>query len=248
VPDNIEVSLSDADVALTKAQLEDALREWNRLKDGPDPSDIAAAEARVASAQATLDMAKLTSPFNGTVTEIDSLVGDLVNAGTVTFRIDNINQLLVDVNLQEADINSVKPGQTAVLTFDAIPNKEYTAKVTEVARVGNTMNGVVNFKVTLQLLNADEQVLPGMTAAVNITVSQLENILTVPNRSVRLVNGQQTIYVLRAGVPVAVNIQIGATSDTVSELLSGDVKEGEQIILNPPSSFISLMSSGGMRP
>ncbi|MPM56710.1 hypothetical protein SDC9_103524 [bioreactor metagenome] len=248
VPDSIEVALTDAEVAVAKANLEDALREWNRLKDGPDPADIAAAEARVASIQATLDMAKLTSPFNGTITEINSLAGDLVNAGTVSFRIDNINQLLVDVNVQEVDINSIKPGQTALLTFDAIPNKEYSGKVTEVARVGNTVNGVVNFKVTLQLLNPDDQVLPGMTAAVNITINQLDDILTVPNRAVRLVNGQQTIYVLRNGIPVAVNIQIGATSDTISELLSGDIQEGEQIILNPPSSFISLMSSGGMRP
>ncbi len=247
VPDSVEVALADADIAVAKAKLEDATREWNRLKDGPDPQDIAAAEARVASIQATLDMAKLTSPFNGTITEIGSMIGDLVNAGTVSFRIDNINQLLVDVNVPEVDINSLKPGQTATLSFDAIPNKEYSGKVVEVAKVGDTLGGVVNFKVTLQLLNPDEQVLPGMTAAVNITVNQLEDILTVPNRAVRLVNGQQTVYVLRNGIPVAVSIQLGATSDTTSQLLSGDVQEGEQIVLNPPSSLIDLMSSGGMR-
>lgn len=247
VPDSGEISLAEADISVTKAQLQDAEREWNRLKDGPDPKDISAAEARVASIQATLDMARLTSPFNGTITEVNSMIGDLVNAGTVSFRIDNINQLLVDVNVPEVDINSIKVGQTATLTFDAIPNKEYSGKVTEVARVGDTLNGVVNFKVTLQLLNPDEQVLPGMTAAVNITVSQLEGILTVPNRAVRLVNGQQTVYVLRNGVPTAVSVTIGASSDSNSQITGDNLKEGDLIVLNPPSSLINLMSSGGMR-
>lgn len=244
VPDSIEVSLADAKIAVTKAQLDDAKREWDRLKDGPDPEDIAASEARVASIQATLDMAALKSPFAGTVTELNSMVGDQVNAGTITFRIDNLNQLLVDVNVPEVDINSIKVGQTAILTFDAIPNKEYSAKVSDVARVGDTIGGVVDFKVTLQILNPDAQVLPGMTAAVNITVSQLENILTVPNRAVRLVNGQQVIYILRNGMPVVINIEIGASSDTTSQILSGDVKEGDQIILNPATNLINLMSSG----
>jgi multidrug resistance efflux pump len=58
-------------------------------------------------------MANLTSPFNGTITEVNSMAGDLVNAGTVAFRIDNINQLLVDVNVPEVDINSIKVGQPA---------------------------------------------------------------------------------------------------------------------------------------
>jgi HlyD family secretion protein len=251
VPDSIEVSMADANIAVAKAKLEDAKREWNRLKDGPDPSDIAAAEARVASIQASLDLASLNAPFAGTVTELNSMVGDLVTAGTTTFRIDNLNQILVDVNVPEVDINSIKVGQTATLTFDAITDKEYSAKVSEVARVGDTIGGVVDFKVTLQILNPDAQVLPGMTAAVNITVSQLEDILTVPNRAVRLVDGKQVIYVLRNGLPVAVNIVIGASSDTTSQILSGDANVGDQVIINPATNLISLMrsqsSSNGLR-
>jgi HlyD family secretion protein len=87
---------------------------------------------------------------------------------------------------------------------------------------------VVNFKVTLQLLNPDEQVLPGMTAAVNITVNQLDQILVVPNRAVRLVNGQQTIYVLRNGLPVAVTVEIGASSDTPAKFFQEISKKGNR--------------------
>ena len=196
-PDALDVQTLQAKLDLAKAKLEDAKREWERLKDGPDAKDIAAAEARVAAIQATVSMSTLQAPFTGTVTELDSMVGDLVNAGTVTFRIDNLNRLLVDVQVPEVDINSIKVDQPANLSFDAIANKQYTAKVIEVARVGDTVSGIVNFKVTLQMLDADDNVLPGMTAAVNITVSQLENILTIPNRAVRLVNEKHVIYLLQ---------------------------------------------------
>ena len=151
----------------------------------------------------------------------------------------------MDVQVPEGDINSIKVGQSAVLTFDAIANQEYSGKVVSVARVGDDANGVVNFKVTLQLLNPDDQVLPGMTAAVNITVTQLDDVLSVPNRAVRTVNGSTVIYLLKNGQVVSVPVELGAASDTNTQILSGDVQAGDTLILNPPSSLINLMQSSG---
>ena len=76
-----------------------------------------------------------------------------------------------------------------------------------------------------------------MTAAVNIVVNQIQDALLVPNRAVRVSNGERTVYVLRGGLPTPVTIQIGATSDTYSELIGGDLSEGDAIILNPPSTI-----------
>src|SRR5690606_4543795 len=145
----------------------------------------------------TLKLARLEAPFNGTVTEVRSKVGDQVTPGTVSFRIDDLSRLLVDVQVPEVDINRIQVGQSARLTFDAIPGQEYMGKVVEVGRVGTPVGGVVNFTVTLELSNADEQVKPGMTAAVTILVQQLEDVLLVPNRAVRLREGQRVVYVLR---------------------------------------------------
>ncbi len=82
------------------------------------------------------------------------MVGDQVNAGTVSFRIDDLSHLLVDVQITEVDINRVKVGQPAKMTFDAISGKEYNGKVTEVANFGVTQQGVVNFTVTVELTDA----------------------------------------------------------------------------------------------
>jgi HlyD family secretion protein len=242
-PNTQEVSISEGKIAVAKATLEDAQREWDRLKDGPDPDDIAAAHARIASIQATIDLARITVPFDGTLTDVKNLPGDQVNAGSVAFRIDDLSRMLVDVMVPEVDINSIKVGQEVDLVFDAISNRAYTGKVVEVARVGTTSAGVVNFEVTIEILDPDEQVLPGMTAAVNIVISNLQDILLIPNRAVRLVDGKRLIYLMKNGVQTAVEVEIGASSDTMSEYISGDVKAGDVIILNPTIDF-SGFSSG----
>jgi HlyD family secretion protein len=83
-------------------------------------------------------------------------------------------------------------------------------------------------------MDPDPAIKPGMTAAVNITVEQLTNVLLVPNRAVRMRNGQRVVYVLRNNQSTVVDISIGATSDTNSEVIQGDVKAGDKVILNPP--------------
>lgn len=231
-----------ADMELKKAKFDDAQRAYDRVKDGPNPVDIAAATARVNAAQATLNMARLTSPFAGTVTDAKPLPGDQVTAGTVGFRVEDLSSLLVDVEISEVDINTVSVGQPVVLTFDAILGGEYHGEVTQVSQSGSTLQGVVNFTVTVKLTDADEMVKPGMTAAVNITIQQLKDVLLIPNRAVRLVNGQRVIYLLQDGLPVQVEVRLGSSSDTMSVLAGGDVKEGDEIILNPPAIF---ETSGG---
>ena len=148
------------------------------------------------------------------------------------------------MQVPEVDINRVVVGQPVELTFDAINNQAYQGKVNRVARVGTIESGLVNFKVTVEILNPDEQVLPGMTAGVNIIVSQLEDVLTVPNRAIRLVNNHPVVYILKNNIPAEVSITIGASSDSMSEILSGDLKEGDKVILNPPSSFMDVHFSG----
>ena len=239
-----EISDANARLAAATARVEDAQREWDRLKNGPDPRDIAAAEARVAAAQATLGQQYIVAPFNGTITDDLTITGDVVSTGTQAFRLDDLSSLLVDVEVSEVDINSVKPGQDVTLSFDAILSKEYHGKVTKVARVGTPSQGVVNFTVTVEMSDADELVLSQMTAAVNIVVVQLSDVILIPNQAVRLLDGKRVVYLLQNGVPTAVNIEVGASSDNFSELVSGDVKPGDPIVLNPPSSLFSNQNQG----
>lgn len=233
-----EIERAEADLALKEALYNDAQRTYDRLEGGPNKDDLAAAQARVDAAQATLNLAHLTAPFAGTVTEAYSLPGDQVSAGNVAFRVDDLSSLLVDVELSEVDINSVSIGQTVTLSFDAILGADYEGQVVKVAQAGNIVGGVVNFTVTVELINPDDMVKPGMTAAVNIVVREIEDAVLVPNRAVRLVDGQRVVYIQgEDGTPTKVEIRLGASSDIVSVVVGGDLKEGDIVILNPPIEF-----------
>lgn len=228
-----------AQLALLQAQLADAQRKYESYKDGPPLDQVEALKSRIAAAEATIGMAQITAPFSGTVTVVSGMPGDQVSPGATALRIDDLSSLLVDVSVSEVDINRVQVGQLVSLTFDAILGKTYNGTVSEVSTVGTVTQGVVEFSVTVELTDADEQVRPGMTAAVNIMVQQIDNVLLVPNRAVRVIEGQRVVYVLRDNQVQQVNLELGASSDVNSEVTGGDLKEGDAIILNPPTNFTS---------
>lgn len=234
--DETTIAKADEDLALAMAKMDDAQREYDRLSGG-NKAEIAAAQARVDAAQATLNLARLAAPFSGIVTESYPLPGDQVGAGATAFRLDDLSSLFVDVEVSEVDINSVSAGQAVLLTFDAILGRNYHGEVVGVAQTGTISQGVVNFKVTVELTDADSLVKPGMTAAVNITVNEMQDVLLIPNRAVRLSDGQRVVYLLVNGQPVKTAIRLGSSSDTMSVLSDGEVNEGDTVILNPPIEF-----------
>ncbi len=242
--DEIEMAILDANVAVSQADLDSAERYYEKVKDGPDPDDIAIAEARVAAAQASVDTAEITAPFEGYITAIEITEGDLVTPSTYAFRIDSLDNLLVDVAVSEVDINQIKVGQPVSLDFDAIQDEEYQGEVTEVSPIGVQQQGLVSFEVTIKLLDADQEVRPGLTAAVQIVVRQVEDALLIPTRAVRWVRGEQVVYLSTTGETATaddlqiVPVTVGASSDEFTEVVDGDLKEGDYVVLNPPSVSI----------
>jgi HlyD family secretion protein len=235
--ERIKDGTSPAELALLEAQLADAERELERVQDGAAPEDILAAQARVDAAQATINLARLTAPFAGTITDVMIKPGDQATPGTMAFRLDDLTHLLIDVSVSEVDINRIQIGQPVSLTFDAIQGKEYSGEISKVDQVGTNNQGIVDFTVTVELNNPDEQVKTGMTAAVNIVVNQLEDVLLVPNRAVRIRDGKRVVFILSDGQAMPVEINLGASSDVNSEVISGDLREGDTIVLNPPVEF-----------
>jgi HlyD family secretion protein len=238
--------INTSEVSVAQENLAKALEEYEILLQGPDPDDVESSEARVEAAQATINMTYIEAPFDGTITDVSIKPGDQVSAGDVAFRLDDLSRLLVDVEVSEVDINQVEVGQEVLLTFDGIFGKEYHGEVVEVALVGTDTQGVVNFNVTVELVDADEDVLSGMTAAVNIIVNQMEAVLLVPNRAVRVMEGDRVVYVLRSDGQVdTVEVILGASSDTHSEVVGGELKVGDRIVLNPSVVMDAFEMGGG---
>jgi HlyD family secretion protein len=245
----MELELAKAKLDLAQAQYDDALAEYNRLKNGVPAQDLAAAQARVAAAEAILDQVKITAPFAGTVMAIELLPGDIVNPGTVGLVIADLSELHVDIPIAEVDYNRLAVGQTAELVLDAILDTVYHGNVQEISLNATTTAGSVAYPVKVVIDDADAKVLPGMTVAVQIEIEHLEDVLLVPNRAVRTVDGSRVVYVSVNGTLKAVEIELGASNDTMSEVVSGDLREGDVVVLNPPSTFFTgsggPMSGGG---
>jgi len=238
LPDPLSVQEANAEQALAEAKYQDARRAWERLKDGPPEEDVAAAEAKVAAAQAILDQAYLTAPISGTVVEIETLPGDLVTAGTSAIKIVDFSHLYMDISISEVDISLIELGQPVEIIFDAISDQTYNGVVTDIAMEGSSSSGTVNYNVTAEIRNPDTKILPGMTATANIVVTQKDNVVLVPSSAIRTINNQQIVYLLRNNALQPVVIEIGDTDaeGTSSEVLSGDLTVGDLIVLNPPSN------------
>jgi HlyD family secretion protein len=238
-----ELRDADAALAVAQAQLQAASDNLSQLQAGPKASDLQAAQAKIAAIQAQLAQQYMTAPFAGTVTRIDILPGDLVSSGKVAFRIDVVSPLLVDLQVSELDINAVKVGQPAHLTFDGVPNKTYAGAVTAVSSVGRTSGGLVNFEVTVQMQDADVSVRPGMSATAEIVTSQLDDVLLVPVRAVHITNNQAEVFVQDSTGTHAVPVQVGESNDGSTQIVSG-VKEGDRLVVTPPASTIGTQTAG----
>jgi HlyD family secretion protein len=124
----------------------------------------------------------------------------------------------------------------------------YHGKVVEVAMVGTETGSVVNFKVTVELTDADEAIKPGMTSAVDVLTTEIDDALIVPNKSVRVKDGEKVVYLVTNSTPpeyLAVPVKLGASSDTLSQILGGELQAGDLILYNPSSEVTSTGTNFG---
>ena len=243
-PDSVDKQTLQATLDLAKAQLEDAQRAYDAVKDGPSSDDIASAQAKVDAAQSTVNMLSITAPFDGEVVAIQTQVGDQVDEGTSAIILVNRSVLYIDVLIDETDISKVKIGDTATITYSALPDITSTGKVTFINPVGSSSSGVVNYTVRVTLDNADSNILLGATATVVIETGEAKAKLAVPVAAVQ--TDDQGEYVNRVksdGTIERVTVVSGTVSGTSVIVTSNDLKEGDIVQLVSSSTSSSSSSS-----
>ncbi|MBI3742114.1 MAG: efflux RND transporter periplasmic adaptor subunit, partial [Chloroflexi bacterium] len=166
-----------------------ALAVYNS-KINPNENQLKQLDAQVQQARAARDLAKqriedaiLRAPFDGTITKMDLDLGSYVPAARAVIGVADLSDLRVKVNIDETDIARVKVGQEVTIGLDAYPGASINARVSDVASVATTVQGVVNYVVTLTLNPGDVPVKIGMTANASIVVGRKDDVLLVPNRA-----------------------------------------------------------------
>jgi HlyD family secretion protein len=253
-PTQRQVDAAQAKLDLANATLAQAKAYLAALTGGTVPADatgtdllqLKQAQLAVQTAQDNLDENTLTAPFDGTITQAHAVPGAIVSAGTQVFRIDNLSDLVVAVQVTEIDINGISIGQPATITFNAIPNKTYKGTVIQTDLAGTVSQNSTTFSVNVQITNADAQIKPGMAANATILTKQVANALLVPSTSIFTDdNGQQYVYLIQNGTPTTVPVTVGAISDTTTQITSNTLKDGDTIILSFAST--SSTSNSGFR-
>ncbi len=232
-----EIAEAELNVELAEARAEELQEQVDLLTEGPDPDQVTILETQLEIAQSRQESLLIEAPFDGIVTSLSAQSGDVVQAGQQALRLDNLSKLYLDVQISEVDIPQVEVGQTAELVFDAYYEQSFSGEVLEISPVGSTVQGVVEYTVRVQILDADERIKPGMTAAVSIVVEEKNNVFVVPNEAIFSIDGQDHVFVKRNGDYEAVPVTLGSYSDYYSEVVAADIEEGELIIVNPPAEM-----------
>ncbi len=213
-------------------------------------ADVENAAAQVRLYQTQLGKAQVRSPIDGMILERKVSTGQTVAATFQTpvlfVLASDLSMLELDVDIDEADIGQVHEGQAATFTVDAYPQRRFGAKLISLRNAPKSANGVVTYQGVLTVDNGAMLLRPGLTANVNILVSEAKDALLVPNGALRFsppsnvtappllqaAEGELAgrVWSLNAGKPEPHDLKIGRSDGRNTEILSGDIKQGDSII------------------
>jgi len=235
---------TDAALYSAAAQLAQAKAQLEELENYPTEEDLAIAKAQVRQAEIALEQARLNlenatlkAPFDGIVADISIVKGGTAGPSIPAITLVDISSLEIETQLVEVDVDKVKEGQEVEISFDALPDRTYRGKVTIVGRVGQTVQGVVSYPVTVTIEDPDERIRVGMTANLNILVGHAENVLLVPVRAIQSRGGRQIVMVKRGENFIPVPVKVGMSNDVMAEIVEGDIKEGDLVLVSLPQQL-----------
>jgi HlyD family secretion protein len=216
-------------------------------------AQLALARAQLQKDRTNFGYSVIRSPVSGVVVSRVIDIGQTVAASFQTptlFTIaQDLSKMQINSSFAEADVGNIQVGQSVRFTVDAFPNRTFQGTVKQRRLNPTTLQNVVTYDVVVAVDNPEQILMPGMTAYVNITIAQRKNVLLVPNTALRFKpaeaapkNGKPrskeehkkasggTVYVLENGKLKLVRINTGITDNKFTEVMSGDLKAGEQVV------------------
>jgi HlyD family secretion protein len=248
---------------ISAKDLEAATAAEERAQAGVSSAQASAALARARLTQtlSRLEKTKIVSPIDGIVLSRHVERGQTVTAGYQTpllFRLaQDLSQMRLGVDVDEADVGRVRDGEEATFTVDAYPDRTFSSRVLSLGNEPKASHGVVTYESVLTVDNHERLLRPGMTCTATILADTRKAVLVVPNAALRFapptvpdvsVSGEtkpgpaeaatagggkrQRVWVLTNGTPVEVVVRTGATDGRVTEIGDGDLAPGTPVIVD----------------
>lgn len=262
-----ELNTARANLSSAQSSLDYELNNYNRYKTLYDKGLVSADEFETAKlsylkakeqvttaresvqkAQTNLGYATITSPIDGVVLSKSVEEGQTVAASFNTPELFTIAQDLTDMrviaDIDEADIGGVQEGQRVTFTVDAFPDDLFEGQVTQVRQQATTESNVVTYEVVISAPNNDLKLKPGLTANVTIFTLEKNDVLAVPSKALRFmpndaflqkgqtiedVEAKSKVWTLEGNVFKAHKVEIGTNNGILTEIVSG-IAEGTEIL------------------
>jgi HlyD family secretion protein len=285
-----EQSSSSAGIAQSQAQVEQsqAQVQQSQAQVGQAAAQVQQAQAALSLAEVNLSHTTITSPIDGVVVSRDVNVGQTVaaslSAPTLFTIANDLTQMQVIANIDQADIGMVEQAKSVKFSVDAFPGKDFDGKLQQMRINPQNVQNVVTYNVVIDVSNPEQKLKPGMTANLTITIDERNNVLKVPNSALRFMpqdasgqrssagaggnsNGQgrrrqqgdnangssqqgsgnqsqfapasapvlagqtRLVWVLdQDGKPQSRRIKVGLTDGVATEVVEGDLNEGDMVI------------------
>jgi HlyD family secretion protein len=249
------IARSDVDTAETNYQ--SALAQVNVVK-----AQVEQARAALQVEETNLRYTRILSPVDGIVISRNVDIGQTVAASFQTPTLFNIaqdlTQMQIDTNVDEADIGKILVGQPVQFSVDAYPDITFNGKVSEIRNAPTTVQNVVTYIVVIKVDNPELKLKPGMTANVSIITAIQAGALKIPNAALRFkwtadkaadrgktgdsakktevakdapARKMQVLWILDNDKPRRVQVTVGISDGNFTEILSGDLKESDAVII-----------------
>lgn len=219
--------------------------EMSKAQVSAAKSQIAQTEAALKNAQTNLGYTRILSPVDGVVISRNVDVGQTVAASFQTptlFTIaQDLTKMQINTNVDEADIGKVSIGYDVGFTVDAYPDITFKGRVWQVRNAPITIQNVVTYDVVIKVDNPELKLKPGMTANVSIIVSTKKDVLKIPNAALRFRPSEKVaavaekkgagVWIIEKGKPKRIPITTGISDGNFTELVSGDIREGQEVIV-----------------
>lgn len=209
---------------------------------------VVSVKEEVQRAQTNLGYATITSPIDGVVLSKSVEEGQTVAASFSTPELFTIAQDLTNMqvvaDVDEADIGDVKEGERVTFTVDAYPDDTFEGEVKQVRQEATTTNNVVTYEVVISAPNADLKLKPGLTANVTIYTAERKGVLSVPSKALRftpqketvgkmkivdVANAKNKVWTIEGNSIVAHKVNIGMTDGTNTQIVGG-IAEGTKVV------------------
>lgn len=217
------LSVAYARIQQAKAQLDQLLAPLTDVQ--VQQADLSVAQAQLALAQARqrLARAELRAPFDGLVATVNVKAGEPIGSSVPALVLLDTRRFLLEVTVNEVDVAQLAVGQPVSVSVDALPNLALGGSVERIAPTGTVQGGAVNYIVRVALAESEAPLRAGMSASVQVTVAEADDVVLAPNWAIRRdrQTGQAYLSIQAGETLQEVPIETGLRGESYTEVLSG---------------------------